>query len=332
EASSSAIVVELATRRKVAEIPVGGLPQDVAFSPDGRRAYVSNRLDDSVSVIDTVARKVIATVPVGDEPHGVLTDRSGKLLYVLNTSSDDISVIDTGTLEEVKRLQASRNPWSLALSPDGTRLCVTNSLSQFVKFRAPAMSEVTVIDTEQGFVDDRAVVPATNLLQGVAWHPSGKYALVTMLRTKNLVPMTRMLQGWTITNGLAIIWADGQVDQVLLDEPGMSFPDPADVAITPDGRLALVTSSGTDRVAVVDLTKLMGILDKATPREREHVIPNHLGQASQFVTAHLPTKNCPRLLSTPTFVPLLPSRWARRWAHVRHRGGRPRRRHREGPS
>ena len=40
EASSSAIVVELATRCKVAEIPVGGLPQDVAFSPEIGRAHV----------------------------------------------------------------------------------------------------------------------------------------------------------------------------------------------------------------------------------------------------------------------------------------------------
>ncbi|MCY2986375.1 MAG: multiheme c-type cytochrome [Planctomycetota bacterium] len=294
EASFSVIVLDVATRHKVAEIAVGGLPQDVAFRPDGQRAYVSNRLDDSVSVIDTTTRKVISTIPVGDEPHGLLTDRLGKLLYVLNTSSDDISVIDTETFEEVKRLSASRNPWSLALSPDGSRLCVTNSLSRFVKFRAPAMSEVTVIDTEPAFVDDRVVVPATNLLQGVAWHPSGKYALVTMLRTKNLVPMTRIMQGWTITNGLAIIWADGRVDQVLLDEPGMSFPDPADVAITPDGRLALVTSSGTDRVAVVDLEKMIGLLEKATPQEREKVIPNHLGQATEFVTTHIPTGNCPR--------------------------------------
>lgn len=294
EAAYSTIVIDVATRRKVAEIPVGGLPQDITFSPDGRRAYVSNRLDDSVSVIDTETRKVVATIAVGDEPHGVLTDRSGQTLYVLNTSSDDISVIDTKTLQETKRLAASRNPWSLALSPDGARLCVTNALSRFVKFRNPAMSEVTVIETERGYVDDRVVVPATNLLQGVAWHPSGKYALVTMLRTKNLVPMTRMLQGWTVTNGLAVIWADGRVDQVLLDEPGLSFPDPADVAITPDGRWALVTSSGSNRVAAVDLPKLIGILEQASPREREQIIPNHLGRATEFVAAHIETSACPR--------------------------------------
>ena len=102
-------------------------------------------------------------------------------------------------------------------------------------------------------------------MQGVAWHPSGEFALVTLNRTKNLVPMTRLMQGWTITNGLGIIWRDGRVDQVLLDEPNMCFPDPTDVAISPDGKYALVTSSGTDRVAVVDVAKLIAMLEAATP-------------------------------------------------------------------
>ncbi len=116
------IVIDTATRRKVAEIPVGGQPQDVTFRPDGRRAYVSNRLDDSVSVIDAAARKVIATIPVGDEPHGMLTDRPGKTLYVLNTSSDDISVIDATTLKEVKRL--SRQPQPLVAGPLARRRAI----------------------------------------------------------------------------------------------------------------------------------------------------------------------------------------------------------------
>lgn len=292
--SSTVIVVDVGRRRKVAEIPVGRRPIDVTFSPDGQRAYVTNWLDDSVSVIDVAARKLTATIPVGDEPHGVLTDRSGRDLYVLDTSADSITVIDTASLQPVKRLAASRSPWALALSPDGSRIYVTNAYSRFVPFRTPSMSEVTVIDAQRAVVDQRVVVPATNLLQGVAWHPSGRYALVTMLRTKNLVPITRVLQGWTITNGLAIIWADGRVDQVLLDEPGVCFPDPAAVAITPDGRLALVTSATSDRVAVVDLDRLMRVVESASPFEREHVLPNHLGKATEFVIAHIPTNRSPR--------------------------------------
>ena len=49
EASSTVCVIDTAANRKVAEIPVGGQPTDVTFSPDGRRAYVTNRLDDSLS-------------------------------------------------------------------------------------------------------------------------------------------------------------------------------------------------------------------------------------------------------------------------------------------
>jgi YVTN family beta-propeller protein len=294
EASHSVAVINTALRQKVAEIKVGHLPNDVTFSPDGKLAYVSNRLDDSVSVIRVPGRKVIATIAVGDEPHGVLTDRSGERLYVLNTSADSISVVATAIEKEIKRLEASRGPWSLSLSPDGTQLYVTNTLSRFVAFRKQPLSEVTALDTGRSVVVNRLELPGANLVQGVDWHPSGRFALVTMNRTKNLVPMTRLLQGWTITNGLGIAWRDGRTDQVLLDEPGMCFPDAADVAITPDGRLALVTSSGSDRVAVVDVAKLEAILEVASPHERRHVLPNHLGKPTEFVVKHIPTRNSPR--------------------------------------
>ena len=294
EASHTVIVVDVKTMEKIAEIEAGHHPTDVAFSPDGARAYVTNRLDDTVSVIDVPSRKVTTTIAVGDEPHGVLTSTSGEHLYVLNTSSDSISLVDTTTLKESKRLTASRAPWSLSPSPDGSVIYVTNNLSRFVEFRKPSMSEVTVIDPGRAVVQDRIVVPAANLLQGVDWHPSGEFALITLNRTKNLVPMTRLLQGWTITNGLGIIWRDGRVDQVLLDEPDMCFPDPADVAITPDGRLALVTSSGSDRIAVVDVPKLISMLQAASDHERKHVFPNHLGKPTEFVITHIPTKNSPR--------------------------------------
>jgi cytochrome c peroxidase len=106
--------------------------------------------------------------------------------------------------------------------------------------------------------------------------------------------MTRLLQGWTITNGLGVVWRDGRVDQVLLDEPNLGFADATDVACTPDGRYALVTSSGTNRVAVVDVTKLVSMLEKATPYEREHVLPNNLGKQFEFVVKHIETKQSPR--------------------------------------
>jgi YVTN family beta-propeller protein len=299
ESSGTVVVVDAKRRQKVAEIKVGGHAHDVAFGPEGRRAYVSNRLDDSVSVIDVAARRVVRTIPVGDEPHGLLTDRTGRTLFVANTAGDSVSVIDIESGEEKRRLPASRDPWSVSLSPGGERVLVTNALSRFVGFRRPSMSEVTVVGAD-GRIDDRWVVPGANLLMGVDWHPSGDYALVTLNRTKNLVPMTRILQGWTITNGIGLLWADGRVDQLLLDEPNHYFADVADVAFSPDGRTALVTSSGTDSVAVIDLEKLVVLVRGAGDEERREVLPNHLGQSLAFVSAHVPTRNSPRGV---TFAP-----------------------------
>lgn len=294
EASASVAIIDTATRSRVTEIAVGGQPNDVCFTPDGRRAFVSNRLDDTVSIVDVATRRVTATLPAGDEPHGVLVDATGRYLYVLNTSIDNISVFDLATLREVKRLSASRSPWSLAASPDGGTLTVTHALSRFIGDRQPAMSELTVIDTARAVVRDRITVPAANLLQGITWHPGGEYALFTLLRTKNLVPMTRINHGWTITNGLGILWRDGTVDQVLLDQNNLSFPDPSDVCITPDGRYALVTSSSTDRVAVVDLARMTSLLRQASPEERRQAIPNHTGKPTEFVVAHIATQTCPK--------------------------------------
>lgn len=294
EASGTVIVVNSASRELVAEITTGGQPHDVTFSPDGQRAFISNRLDDNVSVVDAATKQVVATIPVGDEPHGLLTDREGKFLYVLNTSIDSISVVDLKTLKEVKRLSASRSPWSLTLTPDGSRILVSHALSRLVQDRSPSVSEITVINTQTATIEDRWQVQGANLLQGIAAHPSGEFALVSLLRTKNLLPMTRINHGWTISNGLGVLWKDGTVDQILLDQNDLCFPDPADVAITPDGKRALVTSSGTDRVAIIDIEKLLSIIKSAPALERQKVLPNHTGIPAEYVVQTISTKRAPR--------------------------------------
>ncbi len=294
EGSGSVAILDASSRSKIDEISTGEAPCGIAFTPDGATALVTNREDDTVSVIDASLRKAIATLPTGDEPHGVLVDREGKHFFVLNTSSDDIGVYDIKTLTRVKTLSAGRGPWSIAMSPDGARLAATSNYSQLAQFRQPGYSEITVIDAGRAVVTERWRVPDTNLMMGIAWHPSGEYAIATMNRTKNLVPMTRLLQGWTITNGLAILWKDGTVDQVLLDQPGLGFADATAVAFTPDGRHALVTSAGTNRVALVNTTKLVQVLREGSAEFRRDILPNHLGQAHRFVDAFIEVGRRPR--------------------------------------
>jgi YVTN family beta-propeller protein len=297
EASDSLAVVDTESRRLVGEIAVGNLPHGVCLSPDGGVAYVSNRGDDTVSVIDIGAMAVVDTVVVGDEPHGVVTDLAGRTLYVANAGSGDISVVDLEEGREAKRLSAARGAWGVSLTPDGTGVLVTNNLSHFVPFRTPSRSEVTVVDTDRSIVDNRVMIAEANLVQGVNVAPGGEFALVTLIRTKNLVPMTRVVQGWVITNGIGVLWRDGRVDQLLLDEPDNYFADPTDVVITPDGRLAFITGGGVDEVAVVDLERMQAVLAAASDEERRDLLPNHLGVTTEFVERRIPVGCNPRGLA-----------------------------------
>src|SRR5579864_331305 len=63
-----------------ARISVGHNPRGVALSPDGKRLYVANRLDDTLSVIDIETQKMISTIDLGG-PKNVDALRRGERLF-----------------------------------------------------------------------------------------------------------------------------------------------------------------------------------------------------------------------------------------------------------
>ena len=64
----------------IARIPVGLNPRGVALSPDGKRLYVANRLDDTLSVIDTAKNEVESTIDLGG-PKNIDALRRGERLF-----------------------------------------------------------------------------------------------------------------------------------------------------------------------------------------------------------------------------------------------------------
>ncbi len=63
-----------------ARITVGHNPRGLVLSPDGKRLYVANRLDDTISVIDISADKVVSTLDLGG-PKNVDALRRGERLF-----------------------------------------------------------------------------------------------------------------------------------------------------------------------------------------------------------------------------------------------------------
>jgi len=294
EASNSLMIINPATKEILREIEINEQPHYVALSPDETKAYVSNRGSDNISVIDTKTFEILSTIQVGDEPHEIALNPEGTVLYVTNAGSFDVSVVDLGAGEEIKRLAASRGTWGIDRSPDGTKLYVTNNLPRYGEFRETSHSEVTVIDTRTATVEKRHTIDDANLLQGVAVAPSNEFVLFTQIRTKNLVPMTRTVQGWIMTNGLGILWEDGRIDQLLLDRQDDYFADPTDIVFSKDGRFAFVSGGGVQEIAVVDIDKMKNVLQNSTEEERTNVLPNHLGISTEYVVNRIDVGQSPR--------------------------------------
>ncbi|MGP8092357.1 MAG: beta-propeller fold lactonase family protein [Candidatus Sulfotelmatobacter sp.] len=65
----------------VARVPVGHNPRGVALSPDGKRLYVANRLDDNIAVIDTASAQVVSTLDLGGPKTADALRRGERFFY-----------------------------------------------------------------------------------------------------------------------------------------------------------------------------------------------------------------------------------------------------------
>jgi len=65
----------------IGRIPVGRNPKGLLLSRDGRRLFVANRLDDSISVIDTATDVVVSSVDLGGKKDMTSLRRGERLFY-----------------------------------------------------------------------------------------------------------------------------------------------------------------------------------------------------------------------------------------------------------
>lgn len=310
EDSDQVLAVDTRMQQVTRRIRVGKKPGGITLSPDGKTLYVSNESDDDVTEIDAGTFQIRRTLAVGWGPVGLTTDRSGKILYVANTLGDDISVVDLQTGRERKRLQAGHYPEYVALSRDGSRVYVASLLARVAPADQPPVSELTVIDTSHQVVAARVDVPGVIQMRHITELPAsaGGYLLIPFMRPKNLNPLVQIQQGWYLTHGLAVIRpasnaCDGpkqyHVAEVLLDDIDHYYADGFGVAVTPNGRWALVTASGANVVSLIDTAKLRRLL-LSPPPARQQDLANRLDSASHFVTARVPVgRNPTDVVTTP---------------------------------
>jgi YVTN family beta-propeller protein len=217
-------------------------------------------------------------------------------LIVPNSGSDDISVLSVSPLSELVRQAAGREPYAVAVSGDGRHVYVANRMAVHDKLMSPPASEVTVIDPANGHVLEREQLHSAHLAEGITPVPTRGWMLNSLVRVRNLVPITQVKDGWVMSTGLAISQEDGEVTQIPLDEANAYFSDPSGVVASPDGKRAYVASAGADVVTVLDLDRLSAWLTQADGAARNDAILD-MALSCRYVTARIPTGCDPKHLT-----------------------------------
>jgi DNA-binding beta-propeller fold protein YncE len=124
EFSGQMVQVNLATETVERYLQVGGSPQDVKLSPDGRTFYVANRFlpnrgVSGVQLIDARTLRLVKFIKTPLDTHGLYVSRNTKDLYVTSRAGGAITVIDFATRRPIATWPIPGTPDMGGVSPDG---------------------------------------------------------------------------------------------------------------------------------------------------------------------------------------------------------------------
>ncbi|HEV2520891.1 MAG TPA: beta-propeller fold lactonase family protein [Candidatus Acidoferrales bacterium] len=231
-------LVDPATEKVILKLPTGLGPHEVAVSPDGRTAYVSNfgrysvyppgdtahdKAGNTITVIDLVDRKVKTTFDLGTHtgPHGMTVSHDGKLIWATTETPQAVLELDsgTGTILHVWNTNQERSHMIVA-TPKETKFYVTNTVS----------GSVSVIDRSTGEVKVVSTGPGT---EGIAISPDGK-EVWTASRLDDKISIIS-----TATDSIVAAFPSGG-------------KGPKRMGFTPDGAQVWVTNPSSNQATVFD--------------------------------------------------------------------------------
>ncbi|MDE1764726.1 MAG: YncE family protein [Thaumarchaeota archaeon] len=116
-------VIDGNTDTKIADIPVGATPMEIAVNPVTNRVYVTNYQEGTVSVIDGTDNKIADTITLKPGVEGIAVNPVTNRIYVANGINSTLYVIDGNN--NTKKDEIHPLPgWSVAVNPSTDRIFV----------------------------------------------------------------------------------------------------------------------------------------------------------------------------------------------------------------
>jgi YVTN family beta-propeller protein len=229
--AASATVIDAATLKTVVTVPVGTGPHEVAISPDGRWAVVTNygdstTLGNSLSVIDLAAETpaVVRTIDLGEyrRPHGAAFVQSGTKLLVTSETSQRLLLVNfiSGRIDTAMATNG-RGSHMVTVQRDGRRAWTGNIADGTV-----TEFDVDTRTTRRTF----AVAPND---EAIAATSGGVLVWVGSNSAKTV----------TVVNG-----ADAKIVGTIT-----GFGLPYRIGVSRSGRVAVVSDPGSNRIWLFDV-------------------------------------------------------------------------------
>jgi len=251
-------------------INAGGTSEGVAFSPDGRRAYVTVSDGGSVAMINTKTEQILSLTPVSATVQGIAVSPDGRWVYV-GSGSSGITVLHAGTNTPIDTISiaagggAEPNPQGVAVSPDGRVLYVSNNIDG---------GAFTVVDVTSKQVMASVSRGAGTMPLGVAVSPDGLRAYLAFsgtnvievfdLASKSVfatIPVGSRPVGVAVSPDGGNVYVSNELDNsvtvinAVLNEVIKTVPvgsAPTAIAMSPDAAYAYIACSGSNTVMVID--------------------------------------------------------------------------------
>ncbi len=230
KAAATVSLVDLATGKVAATLPVGTGPHEVAISPDGRQALIANygtgpQPGSSLTLIDVPGAKVVKTIDLGEvkRPHGMVF-LDGRRALVTSEAGKALVEVDVEDGKVVRQIPTGQElSHMVAVTPDRSRAFVANITS----------GSMTAIDLKEGKALSSVKTGAGT--EGIDVTPDGKQVWVTN------------------REGNTVAVVDAKTLEVLATVESAAFPIRAKV--TPDGRRVLVSNAKSGDLSVFSVAE-----------------------------------------------------------------------------